>query len=230
MTTKTVPVKVPKTKKAKANAVNIWTQSKAELELQRWTEYEAKRMGIEKLDLVVKLTHENRKVQKLCGYYETGKNYTHMPTGIKANTLALTEEFLNRNIWETLATHRHEMVHVLCDSLGIKDTSNNGRFHNKHFKATAEQYGLTVGERNGTHGYNQTSLSDIEKELLRIELNPDETQFELVRSQYQPKERAKTKLAKYECYCDQPKKVYIAEKTVLTAECKDCNQYFVKIS
>jgi hypothetical protein len=38
----------------------------------------------------------------------------------------------------------HEMVHEYCAEHGIKDTSNNGVYHNKNFKHIAETHGLEL--------------------------------------------------------------------------------------
>ena len=51
---------------------------------------------------------------------------------------------LDRPIEETASTLLHEMVHEYCMENGIKDTSNNGVYHNRRFKEQAEAHGLTV--------------------------------------------------------------------------------------
>ena len=76
---------------------------------------------------------------------------------------------LNRPIEETCATLLHEMCHLACavgysskvlDENGkpepIKDTSNNGVYHNKKFKAMAEAHGLEV-EHHPKYGWTITS-------------------------------------------------------------------------
>lgn len=45
---------------------------------------------------------------------------------------------LDRPIEETASTLLHEMVHEYCMETGIKDTSNNGVYHNRRFKEQAE--------------------------------------------------------------------------------------------
>ena len=52
---------------------------------------------------------------------------------------------------EVLAVILHEAAHALAHARGIKDTSRQGRYHNKHFKTHAEELGLTVehDQRNG---------------------------------------------------------------------------------
>ena len=51
---------------------------------------------------------------------------------------------LDRPIDETTATLLHEMVHEHNLETQIKDTSNNGDYHNKRFKEQAEAHGLVV--------------------------------------------------------------------------------------
>ena len=41
---------------------------------------------------------------------------------------------LDRPIEETASPLLHEMVHEYCMETGIKDTSNNGVYHNRRFK------------------------------------------------------------------------------------------------
>ena len=52
---------------------------------------------------------------------------------------------------EVLSVVLHEAAHALACARGIKDTSRQGRYHNKHFKACAEQLGLAAehDQRNG---------------------------------------------------------------------------------
>lgn len=58
--------------------------------------------------------------------------------------LNLSAEYLSRPIENVLATLVHEMVHIYCMETGIKDTSNNGRYHNKRFKTEAEMRDLKI--------------------------------------------------------------------------------------
>ncbi len=50
----------------------------------------------------------------------------------------------------------HEMVHEYCAEHGIKDTSNNGVYHNKNFKHIAETHGSEV-EHHPKYGWTITS-------------------------------------------------------------------------
>ena len=56
----------------------------------------------------------------------------------------------------------HEAAHALAHARGIKDTSRQGRYHNKHFKTLAEQLGLTV-EHDQANGWSATTITDVTK-------------------------------------------------------------------
>jgi hypothetical protein len=51
-------------------------------------------------------------------------------------------EGLKRPVPEVLTTLMHEAAHGLADARGIKDTSRQGRWHNKRFAALAGELGL----------------------------------------------------------------------------------------
>ena len=53
---------------------------------------------------------------------------------------------------EVLATLLHEAAHALAHARGIKDTSRQGRYHNKQFKNRAEEVGLAVEHDDPTAG------------------------------------------------------------------------------
>lgn len=66
---------------------------------------------------------------------------------------------LDRPIEETTATLLHEMVHEHNLENGIKDTSNNGVYHNKRFKEQAESHGLVVSHHD-KYGWTITNPSE----------------------------------------------------------------------
>jgi len=70
----------------------------------------------------------------------------------------LSAEYLSRSPDGILETVLHEMAHLLNAVRGIRDCSS-GQYHNKHFKAAAEEFGLKV-ERTGNKGWAYTSLND----------------------------------------------------------------------
>ena len=85
----------------------------------------------------------NTWVSKLGGTHEIN---------IGAGTLA-------RPIEEVAATLLHEMVHYYNHVNGIQDCSRGGTYHNKRFKASAEEHGLRVGHHD-KYGWVITSPAD----------------------------------------------------------------------
>lgn len=71
----------------------------------------------------------------------------------------ITAEYINRPIAEVAATMLHEMAHLYNLTHGIKDVSNNGYYHNKKFKETAEAHGLHI-EHHNTYGWTVTTLAE----------------------------------------------------------------------
>lgn len=76
---------------------------------------------------------------------------------------------LSRDIECVVATLLHEMVHYYNYVNGIQDCSRGNTYHNKRFKAAAEQRGLCV-EHSDKYGWSHTSPSD---ELLQFCLDND---------------------------------------------------------
>jgi hypothetical protein len=82
------------------------------------------------------------------GYHSPGRWNV---AGQQYAEVMISGEGLRRTPDEVLGTLLHEAAHALAHARGIKDTSRQGRYHNKHFKTLAEQLGLTVthDDRNG---------------------------------------------------------------------------------
>jgi hypothetical protein len=57
-----------------------------------------------------------------------------------------------------LATLLHEAAHALAFARGIRDTSKNGRYHNRRFANVATELGLQVGTLP-PYGFAATSLT-----------------------------------------------------------------------
>jgi hypothetical protein len=68
-------------------------------------------------------------------------------------------EGLKRGARAVLATLLHEAAHGLANTRGVKDTSRQGRWHNRRFATLAGELGLQVAKDSKT-GWSQTSLTD----------------------------------------------------------------------
>jgi curved DNA-binding protein CbpA len=82
------------------------------------------------------------------GYHAPGRWNV---AGEQRTEIMISGEGLRRSSADVLATLLHEAAHALAHARGIKDTSRQGRYHNKHFKICAEELGLTAehDQRNG---------------------------------------------------------------------------------
>lgn len=68
-------------------------------------------------------------------------------------------EGLLRGAQALMGTLLHEAVHAMCEAQGIKDTSRNGRYHNKKFLEAAKTIGIEV-EHSADLGWSTTTMPD----------------------------------------------------------------------
>jgi DnaJ domain len=79
-------------------------------------------------------------------------------TGTLAEIL-ISGEGLRRHPRDVLGTLLHEAAHALAAARGIKDTSRQHRYHNRHYKALAEELGLAV-DHDQRLGWSLTTVPD----------------------------------------------------------------------
>ena len=88
------------------------------------------------------------------GHFTTGKVWK---TGEERRyEINISSASLNQECAFLAGVLVHEMVHEYCAEHGIKDTSNNGVYHNKNFRHIAETHGLEV-EHHPKYGWTITS-------------------------------------------------------------------------
>jgi curved DNA-binding protein CbpA len=92
--------------------------------------------------------------QRRWGHYEADSWVTG---GHARPEIMISGEGLHRDAVSVLGTLLHEAAHALAAARGIKDTSRQGRYHNKHYKALAEELGITV-EFDKTIGWSITTV------------------------------------------------------------------------
>ena len=73
--------------------------------------------------------------------------------------LFVTGEGLRRGATSVLGTLLHEAAHGIANIRNISDTSRQGRYHNRHYKALAEELGLVV-EQDTSIGWSATQVPD----------------------------------------------------------------------
>lgn len=80
-------------------------------------------------------------------------------SGKASYELNIGADYLDRPIENIVATLIHEGCHLYAMQNGIKDTSNRGVYHNKRFKALAENRGLII-EKHSRYGWTITTPSE----------------------------------------------------------------------
>lgn len=78
-------------------------------------------------------------------------------------------ESLARPAKQTLETLLHEAAHALATARKIQDTSRQGRYHNRRYKALAEELGLTVAKHE-TYGWTLTATTPAVEEKYSAEI------------------------------------------------------------
>lgn len=80
-------------------------------------------------------------------------------SGKASYELNIGADYLNRPTENIVATLIHEGCHLYAMQNNIKDTSNRGVYHNKRFKALAEDRGLII-EKHSKYGWTITTPSE----------------------------------------------------------------------
>jgi hypothetical protein len=89
------------------------------------------------------------------GYHAPGRWNV---AGEQRTEIMISGEGLRRTPQEVLGPLLHEAAHALAHARGIKDTSRQGRYHNKQFKICAEEIGLAVGHDDRT-GWSASTIT-----------------------------------------------------------------------
>ena len=92
------------------------------------------------------------------GHVTTSKGWK-TESGKASYELNIGADYLDRPIENIVATLIHEGCHLYAMQNGIKDTSNRGVYHNKRFKALAEDRGLII-EKHSRYGWTITTPSE----------------------------------------------------------------------
>ena len=105
------------------------------------------------------ITVQRDERNKSNGWWSVKKVWKENDKDEGEHELNMTAQQLNRPINEIAATMIHEMCHQYASVHNMQDTSRAGNYHNKLFKRTAENHGLTV-QCVQTIGWSHTELTD----------------------------------------------------------------------
>jgi hypothetical protein len=145
--------------------------------------------------------------------------------GESRHEVSFSAETLDRDPVDIIATAIHELVHVWCSGIDVKDTAGSGR-HNKQFKEYAGLMGLDCLDPVDSYGYGYTSPTPELRERIAKEFEPDYAAFNLFRLVKPPKP-SKTKMKKYTCMCTPKPRIIRCAYEDLAARCEDCQEDFV---
>lgn len=149
--------------------------------------------------------------------------------------ILISAESLQRGAEATLGTLIHELAHATAQATGVRDTSNNNRYHNKKFKAIAEDLGIELAEAP-TIGWSVTTLPEATANRYRAGLEKLSKSLVTFRKGYSegavvaPKPPKKSK-APMVCGCDDPVTVSIQwfERQGDVVFCAQCGESYTMV-
>ena len=169
-------------------------------ELERALMWAAKPTGIDR-DRVVPTIQSRGKKARCGGWFAPDRWSTR--EGELCHEINFSAELLKADPEVIVSLAIHEVVHLWCHSLGLKDTSLGGR-HNKVFKEQSELLGLVCAKPTDAYGYGYTSASEELSKRILEEFQPDVALFNLFRVEVEKPEKVKKPKEpthKYSCGC-----------------------------
>ena len=154
------------------------------------------------------------------GIWNCADSFENDSNRVQLPEINLSAENLKRSHYSTCATLMHEMCHHFCFVNGMKDTSRQGRYHNKIFKQVAEERGLVIGYAKNI-GWSLTEPTNKFKEFIdglgyNFQCLYRDTLIE------DPKETKASKVYKYQCpVCGLKVRT---NKASVRIRCMDCNE------
>jgi hypothetical protein len=191
-------------------------------EVERMIEYFRQDMDFQNIRITPVIQTQG---QRICYGHFTLDEIWQTSDGKGSHEIQISAEHLARPAMDIAATVRHELIHAKNWECKVKDCSNNGKYHNGKFKASAESYGLICGEKTASNGYGITTFDAVYAAQVLGELQPDETAFTLAR-QLLAKRKAKqaTAMLKWACGC-----TIIRAAVEVDATCNACGEIFAKV-
>jgi hypothetical protein len=159
------------------------------------------------------------------GHYASGRWYA---SNIKHAEVMISGEGLARTPRDVLATLLHEAAHALAAARGERDTSRQGRYHNKKYAALARELGLDVTETSG-FGWTVTTVPDTTADRYAAQLAALKDAMTIWRNaEHIPTAatRRSTNLIPAECSCG--RRIRVAASTLDEAPiiCQACDGFF----
>jgi hypothetical protein len=200
--------------------MKIYTLQPAMGELERVLKWSAKTTGING-DRVVPTIQSKGKKARCGGWFAPNRWSTR--EGQLCHEINFSAELLKESPEAIVALAIHEVVHLWCHSMGLKDTAKSGR-HNKVFKEYAEILGLVCADPTDSYGYGYTTPGTELAERIEKDCQPDVAMFNLFRVEMEaPEPKPKSPSYKYSCGCTE-----FRTKAEVLAICvkEDCGNRF----
>lgn len=135
-------------------------------------------------------------------------------------------EGLERGAGPVLATLLHEAAHALADVRAIKDTSRQARYHNRRFRALAEELGLQVDQAPSI-GWSATTLPDTTAQRYAATIAALEQAITIYR-RHEGGPDPTARVTKPACVCRCPRRIRVAPGVLAAGPiiCGVCGQPF----
>lgn len=144
----------------------------------------------------------------------------------QAHAITIKTSYLlneNNSLLDILNTLFHEMLHYEAKTLGLSDTSNNGKKHNTKFKALGEAKGLKFENYSDKYGWSDFTFGNEINEILNEFILENKISNEKIYKLEKAKNKAVKKFFKYTCMnCKTNIKAELDKKIV----CGDCMEPF----
>jgi hypothetical protein len=141
-------------------------------------------------------------------------------------------EGLQRGAADVLATLLHEAAHGVATTRSIQDTSRQGRYHNRKFKALAEELGLQVAE-DSRIGWSPSTLAAGTADTYAAELEQLAAALTAYRHPEPTRSRSKNKSSGNGivaiCGCDDPRRIRVRSRATFERApilCGECGKPF----
>lgn len=143
--------------------------------------------------------------------------------------IMISGEVLRQGAEGVLETLLHEAAHALAAQRDIKDTSRQNRFHNKKFKALAEEVGLVIPEADPTIGWSHARLTQETKAAYKPQLAELAKALKLYRLPPPPKPEKPKATTKVECGC---RSITLANTFLDKGDisCMECGEVFLAVT
>jgi hypothetical protein len=136
-------------------------------------------------------------------------------------------EGLQRGGAGVLGTQLHEAAHGLANTRGVKDTSRQGRYHNKRFRALAEELGLEV-DHHPRLGWSLTTLAEQTASVYLEAIVQLDRTLTIHREREQPRAGVRSGGRQLTCICSCRRRIRIAPGVLAGGAvlCGVCGQPF----